>query len=142
MLEGKKPLAMFYAEISELPHEELVPESKFKPYLDGGRFVRGETTLELAYHPKLNRNVRVKYVFFALRTEEWRIPAIALVLQTGLKSPTKRTNDWLAHCSDTRRQKLMRSAPSSSGQMQPNSALLSDAFRSLRCACGAAKRER
>ena len=86
MLEGKKPLAMFYAEISELPHEELVPESRFKPYLDSGRFVRGETTLELAYHPKLKRNVRAKYVFFALKAEEWRVPAITLVLQTGVKT--------------------------------------------------------
>jgi len=42
-------------------------------------------------------------------------------------------------------QKLMPYAVSVSalaGHMQPNSALLPDAFSSLRCACGAAKRER
>jgi hypothetical protein len=87
MLNSRKPLAMFYAEVSELPDEELIPEREFEPYVASGQFVRGETTLELDYHPKLKRNALIRYIFFALKAEEWRIPAITLVLQTGLKTP-------------------------------------------------------
>ena len=86
MLAGKKPLAMFYGEIGELPHEELIPEEQFAPYLNGGKFVRGETILEGAFHPIWKRNVRVKYVFFALKNEAWRIPAMILVLTARRKA--------------------------------------------------------
>lgn len=86
MLAGKKPLAMFYAEIGELPHEELIPEERFAPYVNSGEFVRGETILEGAYHPIWKRNVKVKYVFFALKNEAWRIPAMMLVRTTQLKT--------------------------------------------------------
>jgi hypothetical protein len=86
MLAGKKPLAMFYGEIGELPHEELIPEGQFAPYLNGGEFVRGETILEGAFHPIWKRNVRVKYVFFALKNEAWRIPAMILVLTARRKA--------------------------------------------------------
>lgn len=84
MLEGKKPLAMFYAEVGELPDEELIPEDAFAPFVDSGQFVRGETIEEGQYHPKLKRNVRVKYVFFALKVETWRIDAMKLLkLESG-----------------------------------------------------------
>jgi hypothetical protein len=86
MLAGKKPLAMFYAEIGELPHEELIPEEQFAPYVNSGDFARGETIQELAYHPVWKRNVKVKYVFYALKNEAWRIPAMILVLNTRLKT--------------------------------------------------------
>jgi hypothetical protein len=52
MAAGKKPLAMFYAEVGELPDEELIPEKRFAPYVEAGAFVRGETSLEGAYHPR------------------------------------------------------------------------------------------
>lgn len=67
MLAGKKPLAMFYGEISSLPHDEIVPESKFAPYVNVGRFVRGEQTYEGDFHIALRRNENIKYVFFAFR---------------------------------------------------------------------------
>ena len=86
MLEGKKPLAMFYAEVGEFPDEELVPEDKFASFVDSGRFVRGETTEEGQHHPKLGSNVRVKYVFFALRAEAWRIEAMKLLRRESGKS--------------------------------------------------------
>jgi hypothetical protein len=86
MLEGKKPLAMFYAEVSELPNEELIPEEDFAPHVTSGRFVRGEMIIEAAYHPKLERNVRVKYIFFALKDQAWRIEAMKLLLKESGKS--------------------------------------------------------
>jgi hypothetical protein len=85
MVAGKKPLAMFYAEVGELPDEELIPENRFSPYVKAGEFIRGETTLEGAYHPRWKRNVVVKYVFYALRAEAWRIPAMVLVMNQQLK---------------------------------------------------------
>ena len=85
MLSGKKPLSMFYGEVGELPNEELIPESRFSPFVERGEFVRGEMALELAFHPRWKRNVQVKYVFFALKDQAWRIPAIALVLRNSLK---------------------------------------------------------
>jgi hypothetical protein len=86
MLGGKKPLAMFYGEIGELPHEEIIPEEQFAPHINSGEFIRGEMIQELAYHPVWKRNVTVKYVFFALKNEAWRIPAMMLVLTTRLKT--------------------------------------------------------
>ena len=81
MLAGVKPLAMFHDETSVLPHEEIIPEGKFAPYVNNGLFVRGEETYTGDFHPGLNRNVQIKYVFFALAREAWRIPAISLLLR-------------------------------------------------------------
>jgi hypothetical protein len=81
MLAGKKPLAMFCDEISVLPHEDIIPEGKFSPYLSNGLFVRGEETYTGEFHPGLNRRAQIKYVFFALAGEAWRIPAISLLLR-------------------------------------------------------------
>jgi len=89
MLEGTKPLSMFYGEISELPDEEIIPELKFSPYLNRGLFVRGEVEVEAAFHPQWNRKVKTKYVFFALAKEAWRIPAIIL-----LKKSQSKTWEW------------------------------------------------
>jgi hypothetical protein len=86
MLEGKKPLAMFYAEVGELPNEELIPEEAFGFHVATGRFVRGKATIEGAYHPKLQRKVLVKYVFFALTDEAWRIEAMKLLKKESVKS--------------------------------------------------------
>lgn len=85
MLAGKKPLSMFYGEVGELPNEGVIPEARFALFVERGQFVRGETTLELDYHPRWKRNVQVKYVFFALVEQAWRIPAITLVLRNSLK---------------------------------------------------------
>src|SRR5689334_173741 len=80
MASGRKPLAMFYAEISELPDERLVPESRFASFVASGEFIRGETEITGDFHDGLRRHLRFKYVFFALRGEEWRIPAMKVLL--------------------------------------------------------------
>jgi len=81
MLAGKKPLAVFYDEVSCLPHEEIIPEARFAPYVRSGRFVRGEETYIGEYHTGLGREMKIQYVFFALTEEAWRIPALALLLR-------------------------------------------------------------
>ena len=79
MLAGKKPLAIFYDEISVLPHEEIIPEERFRPHVEAGLFVRGEKTFKGAFHPGLGRDAQIKYVLFARASEAWRIPAFILV---------------------------------------------------------------
>ena len=86
MLDGTKPLAVFYAEIGELPNEELIPEDSFAPFVSSGQFVRGETIEEGQHHPNLRRNVSVKYVFFALKAETWRIDAMKLLRRESGRS--------------------------------------------------------
>jgi hypothetical protein len=81
MLSGKKPLAFFCDEISLLPHEEIIPEARFAPYVSSGRFVRGEEIFAGDFHVELGRAAQHKYVFFAIAKEAWRIPALALLLR-------------------------------------------------------------
>ena len=89
MLAGKKPLAMFYDEVSVLPHEEIIPEGRFSPYVSSGLFVRGEETYIGEYRSSLARKEQIKYVFFALAGEAWRISALSLLLRVCY-----RMNSW------------------------------------------------
>jgi hypothetical protein len=53
MLEKKKPLAMFVDEVSALPDEDIVPESKFRPYVENGSIIRKEFEEPGEYVPAL-----------------------------------------------------------------------------------------
>jgi hypothetical protein len=81
MLEGRKPLAVFYAFADELPDEQLIPEERFSAYVSAGRFVRDEITLS-DRQTKTGHPRELKYVFFAKHEEGWRIRALALVIRT------------------------------------------------------------
>ena len=82
MLARQKPLAMFYAYVEELPNEDLIPESSFEVHVATGLFVRDERIYEFrGDNPAATR--LVKYVFFALKLEEWRISAMKLVVATS-----------------------------------------------------------
>lgn len=93
MLEGKKPLAMFYEDISFLPDEEFIPENKFAPYVENGQIVRRETVIKGPFSHELGREVQIKYVLFALKEEEWRINAMLL-----LKEQHEKTLEWNETC--------------------------------------------
>ena len=93
MLAGKKPLAMFSEEISFLPDEEFIPEERFSAYVKTGEFVRGETLVAGPYSEKLDRETEIKYVFFALKDEAWRIDAMAILVEQWAK-----TNEWNETC--------------------------------------------
>jgi hypothetical protein len=84
MLAGRKPLAMFYAEVAALPDEELIPERAFAKYVERGRISRGEETYRFPTESP-RRKTRVRYVFFAMHDEEWRIPAMKLVIACSLR---------------------------------------------------------
>jgi hypothetical protein len=58
MLEKKKPLAMFVDEVSALPDEDIVPESKFRPYVENGSIIRKEFEEPGEYVPALDRGAR------------------------------------------------------------------------------------
>ena len=79
MLVGKKPLAWFYDEISCLPCEDIIPEMRFRPYVESGVFIRDEALFEDSYLPHLGRRAIIKNVLFAVGDEAWRIPAFLLV---------------------------------------------------------------
>jgi hypothetical protein len=85
MVAGEKPLAMFYAETSELPDERLIPECRFAFLVSSGQFIRGETEVPGGFHEGLRRHLRIKYVFFARKGEEWRIPAMEVLLHARVK---------------------------------------------------------
>jgi len=86
MLCGKKPLAVFYDYTIHLPDEEIIPEHRFKAYVEEGRFIRGEHTFDLGYDEKLGIEAKLKYVFFAISSEAWRIPAFILLKSVFLKT--------------------------------------------------------
>jgi hypothetical protein len=69
MLTGKKPLAMFYAFLEELPNEALIPEELFAKHVFSGKLIRGETILIQEPNQKLKEAAQLKYVFFALENE-------------------------------------------------------------------------
>jgi hypothetical protein len=94
MLAGKKPLAMFYEEIGFLPHEEIIPEERFAPYVKSGRFVRSDETYTDTFHPALGRNAEIKYVFLAIVEETWRIPALALLLRICYRTRNFRPEEF------------------------------------------------
>lgn len=71
MLQGRKPLSVF---ADEGPSEEdappLFPEAKFDTHVAAGRFVKHEYVESVG-----NGHHRVRWVFYALPDEGWRIKA-------------------------------------------------------------------
>jgi hypothetical protein len=81
MLSGEKPLAMFYADADSEPDERIIPEERFNRYVEKGDIVREESTLEYSRDPRTDRPIRVRYVFYAVASEKWRINAMRLILE-------------------------------------------------------------
>lgn len=74
MLAGKKPLAMFN---DDWPEEMETPETVFDSYLDEGRFMKDETFVPLPAF----RDGQLRYYFYALPGEEWRIARMIEILK-------------------------------------------------------------
>jgi hypothetical protein len=74
MLAGKKSLAMFN---DDWPEEMEPPESVFDPYVAAGRFVKNETFVPLPAF----RDGLLRYYFYALPGEEWRIDRMIEILK-------------------------------------------------------------
>jgi hypothetical protein len=88
MLERGKPLAHFYDVHPSEPDEVVIPEIAFAPYVEEGRFVERElieppNVPPPKDHPHLTGT---RHVFYAHRTEAWRIDAYITMQQVAAKA--------------------------------------------------------
>jgi len=82
MLAGTKPMAMF----SDAVHvSNYFPEADFAPHVAAGRIIRVEEIIPRPPH-------EMRYLFFALPGEEWRIKE-ALVMCRNLCAGTVKDHD-------------------------------------------------
>lgn len=82
MLQGSKPLSVFTDdEPSTGSISPLFPEAKFDAHVAAGRFVKYEHA-----EPVDNGLRRVRWVFYALPKEAWRINAYVLLFETSKRS--------------------------------------------------------
>jgi hypothetical protein len=87
MLAGRKPLSMFYDMADAEPDEKIIPEIAFDGYVRSGQFAKQEQIFVAAMmDPQTGKPHLIRYVFYALKGEEWRIPAIILVMTAWQKS--------------------------------------------------------
>ena len=77
MLQGIKPLSIFSGEYPGHPDLEEIPERLFDPYVAAARFVKREYVVP-------SRGTRE--VLYALPTQEWRINAMILLLDTAAQT--------------------------------------------------------
>jgi hypothetical protein len=82
MLAGKKPLSFFYENVDVSAADSTLPEVDFQKFVDDGRICKEEFILEAALHPVTQQPIRIRYLFYAIKGEEWRIPAMILVIKT------------------------------------------------------------
>ena len=96
MLAGKKPLAWFT--FSEDYDTDLLEKQlrAFEPYVREGRIIECSYSEEVAFDPRIGRRLRMRTLLYALPREEWRIPAMRLVLaangsltRTGQAAPNE-----------------------------------------------------
>ncbi len=76
MLEGKKPLAMFYYS-KAVGDRDIVPTQAFLPHVQSGLIKMEEFDVEDASDNALST---ITYVLYAAAGEEWRIPAMKIAL--------------------------------------------------------------
>lgn len=94
MLSGKKHLAFFYGDADLPPAQSGIPEDNFDEFVKGGRFCKDELIVTGAVDPRTGRPVRVRYVFYSTKGEQWRIPAMIMVMETMLRTK-KRPDEGL-----------------------------------------------
>lgn len=89
MLQGVKPLALFYHGLDEnLREEEL-----FEPYVASGKFVKREYSIVLRLQERgYPQDAPTRYVLYSLPHEEWRIDAF---IALGLAADKER---WSMAC--------------------------------------------
>ncbi|WP_434034738.1 hypothetical protein [Cupriavidus sp. a3] len=82
MLQGRKPLSVFTDDGPSTDSvSSLFPEAKFDTHVETGRFVK------YAYAEPVDNGLRrVRWVFYALPEEAWRIKAYVLLFETSKRS--------------------------------------------------------
>lgn len=83
MLQGRKPLSVFTEdEPSSTPSiSPLFPEAKFDAHVAAAQFVKYEYAETVNNGPH-----RIRWVFYALAAEAWRIKAYVLLIETAKRS--------------------------------------------------------
>ena len=84
MLLGEKPLAMFN---DDLPEDMEPPEISFDPYVAEGRFVKSEVFVPASAF----KDGRLRYYFYALPGEEWRIGRLIEIQRGFFEDAVKTT---------------------------------------------------
>lgn len=82
MLSGQKPLSLFYDNPDNSLKRSVSAEEIFDRYVDSGVFTKGELTLSGSIDPRTGRDAKIRFIIYAAKGDEWRIPAMILVLQT------------------------------------------------------------
>jgi hypothetical protein len=85
MLSGKKPLAAFCDDESAESGDEVIPEEEFEPHVASGRLIKREHMASPADKAPVGDVLptEVRWVFYALPGQEWRIEALILLLKTA-----------------------------------------------------------
>jgi hypothetical protein len=86
MLNGRKPLAAFVEDYPRETAYEVIPESKFEPYVLSGRFVKREKIYRslASTDPRRDEARRsIRRVLYAQTAEAWRIDAYLLLHETA-----------------------------------------------------------
>jgi len=82
MLQGIKPLSIFAGQYPDHPDLEEIPERLFDPYVAAGRFVKREYVEATTGREALG----IRHVLYALLSQEWRINAMILLLDTAAQT--------------------------------------------------------
>lgn len=77
---------MFYDDADISDEESVIPYGQFEPYVERGRFSKRVEIFEGGINPQNGKPQRVKYVLYAVKGEEWRIPAMLLTVRTTLRT--------------------------------------------------------
>lgn len=77
MLRGEKPFAAFMDSFPSFAEFEIIPESRFAPYVESGLFIKKEYLVDEGTERQARR------VLYAARGEEWRIEAAMQLWKTA-----------------------------------------------------------
>jgi hypothetical protein len=89
MLAGKKPLA-YFSELTRAVHFEW-PDVKFDPYVRSGEIVKRDY---LMIETIAGRQEEVRWVFFALPDQDWRIDAAYRHLREEARTKNRACPAW------------------------------------------------
>lgn len=108
MLRGEKPFAAFMDSFPSFAEFEIIPESRFDPYVESGLFIKKEYLVDERTERQARR------VLYAARGEEWRIEAAMQLWKTaGQRGGVKSLNDAKECSTAMKTGKQMRGSPSS-----------------------------
>jgi hypothetical protein len=83
MLAGAKPLAWFTFCVDYEHDRYLEHQAEFAPFVQSGQLIEEIYDEVWAFDPRIGRHLTTGTVLYALAGEEWRIPAMRLILSVN-----------------------------------------------------------